>query len=137
MAKDIFHEAVKIALGKDGWTITHDPLYVEALGFNVRIDLGAERLIGAQKNGEKIAVEVKSFTSPSGVSQFHTALGQFLNYHDALADEEPDRQLFLAIPADAYETTFMIPFVERAIHRYQIMFLVYDPGQEVIVSWHK
>ena len=25
MAKDIFHETVKKALEKDGWTITHDP----------------------------------------------------------------------------------------------------------------
>ena len=25
MAKDIFHDAVKYALEKDGWTITHDP----------------------------------------------------------------------------------------------------------------
>jgi hypothetical protein len=27
-AKDIFHDAVKIALQKDGWTITHDPLFI-------------------------------------------------------------------------------------------------------------
>lgn len=25
MAKDIFHDTVKLALQKDGWTITHDP----------------------------------------------------------------------------------------------------------------
>ena len=137
MAKDVFHEAVKTALKKDGWTITHDPLHIESLGFNVLIDLGARRLIGADKNGEKIAVEVKSFISSSGVSQFHVALGQLLNYHDALADEQPDRELFLAIPVDAYETTFMVPFVQRAVQRYQLTFLVYDPAQEVIVEWHK
>jgi hypothetical protein len=92
MAKDLFHNAVKAALEKDGWTITHDPLHIISFGFNVLIDLGAERLIGASKDGEKIAVEVKSFIRMSGVSQFHTALGHFLNYRDALADKDPAAQ---------------------------------------------
>lgn len=137
MSKDVFHEAVKAALQKDGWVITHDPLRIESLGFNVLVDLGAERLIAANKDGQKIAVEVKSFISPSGISQFHIALGQFLNYRDALIDTEPERHLFLAIPIDAYETTFRLPFVQRAVERYQINLLVYDPVQEVIVTWHR
>jgi hypothetical protein len=103
----------------------------------VLIDLGAERVIGAEKNGEKIAVEVKSFISSSGVSQFHIALGQFLNYKDALNDEYPERKLFLAIPVEAYETTFRIPFVQRAVERYNLELLVYDPLQEVIVTWQR
>jgi hypothetical protein len=137
MSKDVFHEAVKLALQKDGWIITHDPLHIESMGFNVLIDLGAERVIGAEKNGEKIAVEVKSFISSSGVSQFHIALGQFLNYKDALNDEYPERKLFLAIPVEAYETTFRIPFVQRAVERYNLELLVYDPLQEVIVTWQR
>jgi hypothetical protein len=137
MAKDLFHDAVKAALEKEGWAITHDPLFIKALGFNILIDLGAKRLIGASKGDEKIAVEVKSFTGMSGVSQFHVALGQFINYRDALADKEPDRKLFLAIPDDAYTTTFMIPFVQRAVQRYQLTFLVYSSLQEEIVEWHK
>lgn len=36
-ARDVFHEAVKNALVKDGWTITHDPL---ALPFG-EIDLAS------------------------------------------------------------------------------------------------
>lgn len=28
-AKDKFHEAVKIGLEREGWTITADPLYIE------------------------------------------------------------------------------------------------------------
>ena len=136
MAKDIFHDNVIEALTKEDWTITDNPLRLESLGFNILIDLGAERLIGADKDGEKIAVEVKSFISASGVSQFHMALGQFLNYRDALDDKEPDRKLFLAIPIDAYETTFQLPFVQRSIQRYQIAFFVYEPVQEVILEWH-
>lgn len=59
----------------------------------LQIDLGAERLLGAQREGEQIAVEVKSFVAPSAVSEFHTALGQFLNYRVALKIKEPQRLL--------------------------------------------
>ena len=80
-AKDIFHEVVKRALQKDGWQITHDPFSISVGGVNMSIDLGAERLIAAERQGEKIAVEVKSFLErASAISEFHTALGQFINY---------------------------------------------------------
>ncbi len=80
-AKDIFHEVVKKALQKDGWQITHDPLSLGVGGVNISIDLGAERLIAAEREGKKIAVEVKSFLErASAISEFHTALGQFINY---------------------------------------------------------
>ncbi|MFN4254686.1 MAG: element excision factor XisH family protein [Saprospiraceae bacterium] len=29
MARDIFHQEVREALEKDGWTITHDPVPIE------------------------------------------------------------------------------------------------------------
>ncbi|MDA0242250.1 MAG: element excision factor XisH family protein [Chloroflexi bacterium] len=135
MAKDVFHESVKIALQKEGWLITHDPLPLTSMGFNILIDLGAKELLAAEKDGREIAVEIKSFIGSSNISQFHIALGQFLNYRDALNDEDPSRKLFLAIPNDAYETTFQIPFIQRAIDRYDLDLIVYDPLKEVIVKW--
>lgn len=79
--RDIFHNTVKTALIKDGWTITDDPLRLEVGGVSVSIDLSAERLIAAERRGQKIAVEVKRFLEgASAISEFHTALGQFLNY---------------------------------------------------------
>ena len=81
---DKYHEAVKNALIKDNWTITDDPLKLTYGGVNMLIDLGAEKLIAAQKDSEQIAVEVKSFISESAISEFHTSLGQFLNYRLAL-----------------------------------------------------
>jgi XisH protein len=41
-AKDIFHEAVKRGLVKDGWTIAADPLELEWEGVTVKIDLAAD-----------------------------------------------------------------------------------------------
>lgn len=64
-AKDIFHNAVRSALAKDGWTITHDPLSIKVDEIEFYIDLGAERILAAQKAGQKIAVEIKSFLGSS------------------------------------------------------------------------
>ena len=55
-ARDIFHHAVRLALQKDGWTITHDPLTIDLADGQLQVDLGAERLIAAQKNHQQIAV---------------------------------------------------------------------------------
>jgi hypothetical protein len=95
MAKDLFHDAVKRGLEKDQWTITNDPLELELEEITVKIDLAAERLIAAERGEEKIAVEIKSFIGTSAISDFHTALGQFLNYQIFLEINEPNRLLYL------------------------------------------
>ena len=136
-AKDIFHEAVKQALQKDRWTITDDPLKFKFGNVNFRVDLGAKQLIGAERVGEKIAVEIKSFLNPSSVTDFYSALGQFLSYRLALESVEPDRNLYLAVPVDAYDTFFQYEFTQTAIQRYQVLIIVYDPVDEVIVQWIK
>jgi CRISPR/Cas system-associated exonuclease Cas4 (RecB family) len=64
-AKDLFHEAVRRGLEKDQWTITDDPLELEWEEVKVKIDLAAERLIAAERGGEKIAVEIKTFIGTS------------------------------------------------------------------------
>jgi hypothetical protein len=79
-AKDIFHETVKKALQKEQWVITADPLKFKYGNVNFQIDLGAEKVLAAERQGEKIAVEIKSFLNPSAVTDFYAALGQFLSY---------------------------------------------------------
>ncbi len=109
-ARDLFHDAVRRGLEKDRWLITRDPLELEWEEVKVKIDLAAERLIAAERDRQKIAVEIKSFISTSVISDFHTALGQFLNYRIMLEVNEPDRLLYLAIPLDAFETFFQSRF---------------------------
>ncbi len=65
MAKDFIHEIVKVALVADGWTITHDPYRLDTYNPAWEIDLGAEKIIAAEKGPEKIAVEAKSFLEVS------------------------------------------------------------------------
>lgn len=136
MARDVFHQQVKTALIKDGWKITHDPFTLKiAEAVKIQIDLGAESTIAAEREQEAIAVEIKSFVSDSEVHTFHTALGQYLNYYQALEEQEPNRVLYLAVPNDTYQDFFQLAFVQRTIERYQIKLIVYDPVQEVIQQW--
>lgn len=134
-ARDIFHEAVKNALVKDGWTITHDPLTLAFGEIDFYIDLGVERVLSAERDGQRIAVEIKSFSGPSLVSNFHTALGQFLNYRLALEMSDPQRQLYLAVPSDIHTAFFMLPFIQAAVRRYQLKLLVYDGETEEVTQW--
>jgi hypothetical protein len=75
-AKDRFHDTVKSALIKEGWTITHDPLYLDFDSTRIQIDLAGERLIAAERGLEKIAVEVKSFLAASLFSHTHFYLSR-------------------------------------------------------------
>ncbi|WP_413174398.1 XisH family protein [Anabaena azotica] len=135
-AKDKFHEAVKKGLQKEQWLITHDPLRVDfGEKDEVRIDLGAEKLLGAERGGEKIAVEIKSFLNDSALFDFHTALGQFLNYRLALKENDSKRILYLAVPISAYESFFQRDLPKASIKEYQVKLIVYDPIDEVIVKW--
>lgn len=136
-AKDRFHDAVKAALQKDGWIITDDPLYFRFGGVEVYIALAAERLIAAEKDGEKIAVEVKSFLGASTISDFHTALGQFINYRTVLNRKEPERTLYLAVPQEAYDEFFQLEFTQIIVQDYQLKLIVYNIESEAIVRWHK
>lgn len=138
MAKDAFHQQVKNALIKDGWIITNDPLIIRiSEAVKVHIDLAAESAIAAERNTEKIAVEIKSFIASSDINEFHTALGQYLNYCQALEENEPDRILYLAVPSETYLDFFQLTFVQRAIQRYQVKLIIYDPKQEEIRQWIK
>ncbi|MFH7027816.1 MAG: XisH family protein [Heteroscytonema crispum UTEX LB 1556] len=135
-AKDRFHDAVKTALQKDGWVITDDPLYIPLERITgMYIDLAAEKLVVADREGQKIAVEVKSFLAPSTMSEFHTAIGQFINYRYALADYQPERVLYLAVPLTTYQDFFTTPFIKSVIQRSQINLLIFNPATEEIVQW--
>jgi XisH protein len=136
MAKDYFHLTVKSALIKEGWDVTDDPLSIKVGGVDMEIDLGAEQIIAAERQGQKIAVEVKSFlTGTSAISEFHRALGQFINYRAALKIEMPDRILYLAIPSMAFNTFFQLDFPKSRVQENQVNLLVYDTSSQEALRW--
>jgi XisH protein len=135
MARDLFHNAVRAALLKEQWEITADPLKIKIDGVKLEIDLAADKVVAAEKSGQKIAIEIKSFLNNSTITDIHGALGQFLNYRLGLQMTDSDRVLYLAVPEDTFDSFFQERFVQEAIKLYQLRLLVYDSDKEVIVSW--
>ena len=137
MAKDFYHDNVRIALEKDGWKITDDPyrMKIEEIGYE--IDFGAEPLIAAEKEENKIAIEVKSFVGASNINEFHRAVGQFNDYFVALEMNEPERELFLAVPQSIWNSFFKKEVIQKSIARIGAKIIVYDPNKSEIVKWIK
>lgn len=133
--RDFYHETVKQALINDGWTITADPYDISTDDVDLLVDLAAERVLAAERDNEKIAVEIKSFVGQSPVSEFHKALGQYENYRSSLEEKDKSRQLWLAIPDKAWNTFFQRPFIQKAIKRHQIEILIFDPKTQTIQQW--
>ena len=139
MAKDIYHQAVRNALIKDGWTITHDPFRLEDKDHNMAYesDLGAEKRFAAEKDAEKIIVEIKSFLKSSLPNEFHTILGQYETYFDALEFLEYDRILILAIPLNAHDRLQNYPFILHQMKKHKMKTFIFDEFNETILLWKK
>jgi hypothetical protein len=120
---------------KDGWIITHDPLKLAWASKRFYVDLGAERMLAAEKKGRKIAVEIKSFQGTSEIEDLRNALGQYILYLDLLAESEPDRDLFLAVSATTYREVFEESVGQLLIGNKRLRVLVFDHEEEVIVQW--
>jgi hypothetical protein len=115
MAKDKIHIPVKEALINDGWDITADPLFMKVGTIPIYIDLAAEKLFAAEKNGEKIAVEVKTFSNPSLITALYEAVGKYIVYRKALRLSQSDRTLYLAMPEDVYLRYYDEPLFKEVL----------------------
>ncbi|MGD2184223.1 element excision factor XisH family protein [Lusitaniella coriacea] len=135
MAKDIYHDTVKTALEKDGWTITDEFFRLSIGSRSVYIDLGAEKLIEAEKEGRKIAIEIKSFLSPSPVNDLENALGQYILYRDALKRSQPDRILYLAISDKVYFDFFQEEIAQMVVKNQHLKLIVFDEKKAEVVKW--
>lgn len=137
-ARDKYHYEFREALEKEGWKITHDPYNLKVDGKrNYPIDLGAEKILAAEKGSEKIAVEIKSLLQDSLAHGFHEAAGQYVGYFLGLAQQEPERVLFLAVPAEEYSELEQMALVQMVVEHLNIRFIIFDPFKKVILSWKK
>ncbi len=134
-AKDIFHDTVKHALQKDGWTITHDPFPLQIGKKRLAADLGAERLISAEKGPQRIVVEVKSFVGQSDVKDLEQALGQYVLYCQILREMKIERNLYLAISYPTFNSVFTIELGQVLIKNQIVKLIVFDAESEAIVQW--
>ena len=134
-AKDIFHNIVINALQKDDWIITDDPLKLKWGLRELFVDLGAKKLIAAQKGETKIAVEIKSFISKSPINELENALGQYILYRNILEETEKDRLIYLAIRESTYQEIFSEPIGILTIKKSNLCLLVFDEEKEEIIQW--
>lgn len=135
-ARDQYHQNVRQALEKDGWTITHDPYRLKlARKKNLYIDIGAEQLIAAEKDIQKIAIEIKSFRSSSDMKDLEEAVGQFVLYEHLLSRYEPDRKLYLAVPEDVRESIFEEEAGQILIEDRIIRLFTFDINTNEVVKW--
>lgn len=134
-AKDTIHDAVKNALIKDGWIITDDPYTVEYKEVTLYADLGAERPIAAERGGQKIVVEVKSFVGRSPMQDFKNAIGQYVTYLGFLEVVEPERKLYLAISEKVHHDLFSLEAIQLIMQRFAVSVIVVNLSGEEIVTW--
>jgi hypothetical protein len=134
-AKDTYHDAVKNALIKDGWTITFDPYPIKYEEVKLLADLAGEKTISATREGQKIVIETKSFLSRSPMREFETALGQYLIYQTFLSLTHPEYKVYLAIGEKIHEKFFEQVAIELILQKYQVSLLVVDINKEEIIKW--
>jgi hypothetical protein len=134
-AKDIYHEAIKNALIKDGWQIIADPYLIKYEEIKLLADLAGEKTISATREGQKIVIEIKSFISRSPMREFETALGQYLIYQTFLAITQPEYIIYLAISKKIYEKFFTQVAIELILKKYQVLLVIIDINKEEIIQW--
>jgi hypothetical protein len=137
MARDKIHEPIKTALEDDGWSVTDDPLYLKIGTIPIHIDLGAEKLIAAEKENEKIAVEIKTFGNTSFITALYEAVGKFIIYRKALEILRPDRTLYLAVPKDVYKSVNQELILREVFKEEKIKLILYDTEFKIITQWIK
>jgi len=135
MARDLFHENVKKALQEEGWKVTDDPLTFKIGKVQVQIDLGAERLIAAERGTEKIAVEIKTFGSLSFITALYEAIGKYIIYRNVLKLIQPERKLYLAVPESIFHRFFEETVIQKTMQEEQFQLVIYNQTTQTIEQW--
>jgi len=134
-SRDLFHDCVRTALIKDGWIISRDPYSLKVGKKDLFIDLGAEKILAAEKGLQKIAIEIKSFVGASEIKDLELAIGQYVLYENVLARVEPDRVLYLAIRESSFLKLFEQEIGQILLENDVLKLLTFNPETEVLVQW--
>jgi XisH protein len=134
-AKDRYHDAIKNALIKDGWTITADPYLIKYEDAELYADLAAEKPIAAERQGKKIVVEIKSFIGRSLMYDFHNALGQYIVYRNLIQLTEPEYKLYLGIDDLVYGEFFQRKSIQAVTTQNNLLLIVVDTESQEVRQW--
>jgi XisH protein len=126
---------LELLLIKDGWLITDDPYLIQYRRTTLYADLAAERPIAAERDGQKLVVEVKSFIGASKIQDLKEALGQYDIYRYLIEETAPERKLYIAISEVAYKTFFSQDLAQLIITKHQLPVIVVNIDIEEVVQW--
>ncbi|MDJ1170085.1 element excision factor XisH family protein [Roseofilum sp. BLCC_M154] len=132
--RDLYHDIVRNALIKEGWTITHDPLILGNLELRVYPDLGAEKK-QSDRHSMTVAIEIKVFGSIGQISELEKAIGQYILYRSILHRSGSARQPYLAISSTIYQQLFQKTIIQNLIEDEKIHLLIFNPNLEEIEQW--
>jgi len=91
--------------------------------------------IAAEREGRRIAVEVKSFLGASEMDDLENALGQYGVYRVILEKRDPDRVLYLAVPDELREMLLDEPDFRDILRAFDARLIFFEPHQEKTVKW--
>lgn len=135
-AKNLYHDAVVDALKADGWTITGDPHALLIGRRRLYVDLAGDRsALAADRDADRIAVEVQSFLNNSDINDFHRAIGQYVVYRAVLRALEPGRVLYLAVPDEVYTGILSEPLGQLVMTHAELKAIVFSPLDRRIIQW--
>ncbi len=135
-AKDIYHDAIKNALIKDGWDIVADPYPLEYEDIELYPDLAIVKNNSANGEQRKLIVEIKSFISPSLFKDFELALGQYIIYRNLIRLSQSEYQeIYLAIKNEVHESFFQRKSVQALININNVSLVSIDVIKEEVVKW--
>ncbi len=131
-AKDRYHDTVKRALIKDGWTITGEQITLPIGDRYLWVDIEA-----AKSDVERIIlVEIKELEQvPSPVEAWANAIGKYVLYRIALDFSDMDTPLYLAVTEAAFQNILSEPIGQHAVEKMRIALVVFEPEREEITQW--
>ncbi len=134
-ARDTYHEIIKNALIKEGWTIIRDPYTIKYEEIQLFADLLVDRTLEIERNGEQIIVEIKSFIGRSPMGEFETALGQYIIYRTLLKTVLPQSKIYLGISQSIYQSFFLQKAISKILKETNLLLIVVNLNKEEIVKW--
>lgn len=101
------------------------------------VDLATARFIAAEKENEKIAVEIKSFIGRSQTAELEQALGQFSLYYAVMTRTDATRKLYLAVPDTVFDELFEGEKGEIVMSDERLRVFCFSTENEEILKWKR
>lgn len=135
-AVDVCEPQVIKALDKAGWDVKQRQYSIRLRRRSSRYVHADLLLIHRNTQQQLIVVEVKCFNeSPSLLSEFYCAVGQYLFYRNALKWDQKTEVLYLAIPESIYARLLEVPAVGLMLTEVKVNLIIVDLEREEIKQW--